>query len=337
MGRNVARLRLAGILLAVVVISSITAGAAGGSAKFRSSLSAVELLTAAGPSTSGCSVIAAVSLASPSSALCLPTGIAPLRPSGREEAPDAPCVPVPSVNKCPDWTSTYDGPAGDGDGAGGDFVTGRVSATSPDGQTVYFAGGSDRDAGASSDYDYIVAAFDTATGAQRWVARYGGPTAFPQLVTRALTLSRTGSTLFVTGVAYDADISSSGIATVAFSAQTGAQLWATLFLEPSSSAEGNDVTVSPDGSRVFVTGQVWGRNPDDSPRSQAVTVAYNAATGAQVWLARYPGNPGERTLAFRAAANPDGSRVYVAGGKINAEGYNADVILLVYDPVTGAL
>src|SRR5947209_19552390 len=58
-----------------------------------------------------------------------------------------PCVPVPTVNdKCPVWTSSYDGPAHSSDGPGSSIYPqyGRVMATSPDGHVVYVAGYSQR-------------------------------------------------------------------------------------------------------------------------------------------------------------------------------------------------
>jgi len=57
--------------------------------------------------------------------------------------------------------------------------------------------------------------------------------------------------------------------------------------------------VSPGGSRVYVTG---GSYPGSA------TLAYSAATGAQLWLARH-----NDMLLAAVAVSPGGSRVYVTG------------------------
>jgi hypothetical protein len=208
-------------------------------------------------------------------------------------------------------------------------------ATSSDGQTIYVAGTSDSDLSTNNDFDYVVIAFDSSSGEKRWVSRYTGPTDLPQAAPFALALSPTGAAVFVTGTTYNADGSLSGIATVGFSADTGEQLWTATFTEPSSAT--TDIAVSADGTRVFVAGEVYGQNPDSSYHNQAVTIAYDAGTGQQLWLARYSGNPGERTYASKVATSPDGARVYVAGGKLAENGYTSDILLLIYDPISGEL
>ena len=73
-----------------------------------------------------------------------------------------------------------------------------------------------------------------------------------------------GSAVFVTG----AGTSVNTEATVAYNPATGVPLWTA----PAAIVPGS-IAVSPDGSRVFVTG-VFG------------TQAYNAATGASLWTVR---------------------------------------------------
>jgi hypothetical protein len=246
------------------------------------------------------------------------------------------CVPVPLVNdKCPAWDSFYDGPGAGPDGTGEGLLNSRVMAPSPDGQLIYVAGKSDADPSSGIDYDYVVVAFDAATGQQRWAGRYPGTADLPQAVPYALAVSPTGSAVFVTGTTFSADGLEAGTATVGFAADTGEQLWVALFNEPSLFTPAIDAAVSPDGRRVFVAG--YGQNPDGTPRNQALVVAYDAETGGRVWFDRYSGDPGDSTLAFKVAANPEGSSVYVAGAKLGAGGQTIDVVLLVYDPLTGHL
>ena len=59
------------------------------------------------------------------------------------------------------------------------------------------------------------------------------------------------------------------------------------------------VAVSPRGNTAYVTG---GSNPGGA------TLAYSAATGAQLWLARH-----NDMLLAAVAVSPGGSRVYVTG------------------------
>jgi hypothetical protein len=75
------------------------------------------------------------------------------------------------------------------------------------------------------------------------------------------------------------------------------------------------VTLSPDGSTVFVTGTTaFGTS------GQFATLAYDASTGAEKWVANYPGssNPGYgRGNAL--AVSPDGSTVFVTGSSSCSE------------------
>ena len=54
---------------------------------------------------------------------------------------------------------------------------------------------------------------------------------------------------------------------------------------------------------MFVTGQSKGATPD-TDSSDYLTAAYNAATGAQLWTARYNG-PGTYDYAQAVAVSPD--------------------------------
>jgi hypothetical protein len=77
--------------------------------------------------------------------------------------------------------------------------------------------------------------------------------------------------------------------TVAYNAATGARLWAKTYDGPGGRDDaGISVAVSPAGKTVFVTGTSWSARTD----YDYATLAYNAVTGAQLWVRRYngPGN-----------------------------------------------
>lgn len=244
-----------------------------------------------------------------------------------------PCVPVPEDDLCEDWVSTYDGPAGAGDGAGGGFVTSRIAATSPDGSVFYVLGSSDNE---PSKIDQVVVAFDAVTGDQLWASRSPAPEGFRNVEPLSLAADPSGAALVTTGTAYTSDASAATMFSVGLDAATGQQLWASTFSVPSFRTGGLDVTIDATGARAYVAGQIYG-GTDEQPVNQAVTVAYDITTGLQLWAVAYAENPGDRTIAWRIAANPDGGRVYVAVARTNENGKTDDVILLVLDAASGGL
>ena len=98
---------------------------------------------------------------------------------------------------------------------------------------------------------------------------------------------------------------------VAGGGQSGAQLWATRYNGTGNNADvATAVAVSPTGGTVYVTGQSYGT----ASVVDYATVAYNAATGARQWVARYNG-PGNSlsNVPSSVAVSPDGKTVFVTG------------------------
>jgi DNA-binding beta-propeller fold protein YncE len=69
----------------------------------------------------------------------------------------------------------------------------------------------------------------------------------------------------------------------------------------------HDIATSPDGTRVFVTGEAF---PEET--ADYGTVAYDAATGSQLWFAGYDSGAGDDSAAA-LAVSPDGSKIFVTG------------------------
>jgi WD40 repeat protein len=205
------------------------------------------------------------------------------------------------------WRSRYDGPGNRADSVGDVALT-------PDGSSVFVTGRSP--SGTRSRADYATVAYDAATGAERWVSRYSGPEngfAASTDYAAALAVSPDGSSLFVTGGSQGVT-SGQDYTTVAYDASTGGELWVRRF-DGSASQYSEDhasaVTVSPDGTSVFVTGTAEPRN--------YLTVAYGAITGEELWVSRYQGKEGGADEASAIGVSPDGSRVFVTGGSVGTE------------------
>jgi hypothetical protein len=110
----------------------------------------------------------------------------------------------------------------------------------------------------------------------------------------------------------------------------GEQLWVHLYNGPGNNDSAHALGVSPDGSTVFVTGS----SVDGSTGfSDYATVAYDASTGAGLWVRRYNGPANENDAAYALTVSPDGSKVFVTGdsGPVLAEDYAT----VAYDASTG--
>src|SRR5205823_4321102 len=134
----------------------------------------------------------------------------------------------------------------------------------------------------------------------------------------ALGVSPDGSVVFVTG--YSARSGNDDYSTVAYDTSGGAKLWARRY---NGSANGNDfahaIGVSPDGSRLFVTGESQGF----TSAVDYATVAYDSRTGAKLWIGRYNGAAKGNDYAAALGVSPDGSSVFVTGYSTGSAGFYA--------------
>jgi sugar lactone lactonase YvrE len=164
------------------------------------------------------------------------------------------------------------------------------------------------------------------------VARYNIPD-HPLNSAAVVAVSPDGSMVFVTGTASAVGRPQAGTwwATIAYAAATGRRLWVARYQGPAKGiSSAAALAVSPDGSTVFVGGISDGL----SGEYDAVTVAYNAATGAMMWAARQVsgGLAGNRVDSL--AVSPDGSSVYMTGETSTPDGAT-EATTAAYGAATG--
>ena len=216
------------------------------------------------------------------------------------------------------WVSRFTGPDG------GSYVDGATAlAVGPDGSTIFVTGSSSR----SGYTDYATVAYDSTTGARLWAARFDGSgEGYDEAL--ALGVVPDGSGVFVTGSS-TGTLGDWNFATVLYDSRTGAQLWARRFDGPNNATDrATEADISPDGSRIFVTG--WSSYGNGS--YNYATVAY-AATGAQLWSRRYDGPANGFDAPGGLGVARDGSRVFVTGVTETSTGDAFGT--MAYDAATG--
>ena len=163
---------------------------------------------------------------------------------------------------------------------------------------------------------------------QAWVARFQG--ANGTAIASTVKVSPDGSTVYVTGGSAAA-IGTYDFATVAYNAATGAQQWASYYAGPGPNGFlAADLVVSPDGSTVYVTGPSGG----STSGLDYATVAYDAVTGAQLWVSRYNGPANGDDGSSSLAISADGHTLYVTGGSPGVGSQN-DYATIAYAAATG--
>lgn len=139
----------------------------------------------------------------------------------------------------------------------------------------------------------------------------------------SITLAPAEDLLYVGGFERTEHDSLNGVI-AAYDANNGEQKWR---VDDSSlpGAPVRDITVSPDGRFLYVTGGPVRYDSNDS----LVVAAYDAVTGVRLWQSHQ-----QRATGIAVATSPDGERVYVAGTSW-AAGTGNDYVVAALDAATG--
>lgn len=219
--------------------------------------------------------------------------------------------------------------------------------TLPDGSTqerLYAAGTGSATLGDGTKVPAgTAAAIDPANGDVVWSTKVPGATPdgsrFNELV-----VSPDGATVYAAGGEHRPDRLAMNFATVAFRATDGTKLWEvrdemTQPLGFYGINGASDMAISPDGSRVLVTGldPVSSGTIGIPSTSPILTVAHDTATGAAVWRKAYGGPvAGETHFYFSMfqgmmGLSPDGRTAVVTAAINSASGTGT----VAYDVATG--
>ncbi|HYV02879.1 MAG TPA: PQQ-binding-like beta-propeller repeat protein, partial [Actinomycetota bacterium] len=196
-------------------------------------------------------------------------------------------------------------------------------AFSPDGSAVFVTGTSYWDYGR---IDYLTVAYESTAGARMWARTYNGPTGSYDIA-RSIAVSPDGAVVFVTGISNDYPDGGDDFATLAYSAATGGTIWERRYNPAGANDDAYAISVSPDGSKVFVTGSAAGGATDED----YATLAYDAATGADLWSASYDGPAHNNDIAVSQAISPDGTRLFVTGYSYGGDAKLWDYATIAYE------
>ena len=204
-------------------------------------------------------------------------------------------IPAHAATLTRSWVERYVG--------GTDFQYASSLAISPDGRTAYVTGISAGPNHEGDPYDaFATVAYDTATGATRWIARYSDADVDNWASTVVVTPD--GQRLFVTGA------TPNGYPIVAYDAATGTRLWVRHAAGPDYVGSHGRLAVSPDGRRVYFTGET---TIGDGPETEMLTVAFRTTTGSTVWSSTLVDRSGQvRPEAI--SVDPQGRRLFITGG-----------------------
>jgi WD40 repeat protein len=214
-------------------------------------------------------------------------------------------------------------------------------AVSPDDRTVFVTGMSDDVAGGPPfdvNYGFATVAYDALSGEQLWETRKQWPGSKFDAPT-ALAVDPAGERLLVTGQSGQGQLD---FGTVAYDTGTGAEVWSDRYGLPEYDFElAKHVTMDPRGSVAYVGG-ISAKSPPGipglvlyAPNADAVTIAYDMATGQKTWLARFNPSVTDFVTVQSMAVSPDATTSYSAVGiddqNWDGDGDDVDAGLVAYE------
>jgi putative pyrroloquinoline-quinone binding quinoprotein len=207
------------------------------------------------------------------------------------------------------WSARYNGP---GNGADIPCYVDCIKLNG-DGSRAYLTGQSY--GGATGD-DFITLSYETDDGELLWASRYDGSTGGTDLGWDLVVLAD-GSRVVVNGQSApgSGDLGNSDIALISYEGSTGAEQWVTTYDGP---AHGDDASYgsgrTPEGDKVMVTGPSEGLNSG----YDIVTLAFDTATGARLWVDRYDGPAHGPDNGYWLTVAPGGASAFVVGDSTGA-------------------
>jgi hypothetical protein len=245
-----------------------------------------------------------------------------------------PC-PVPAVNDwCPAWSSApYDG-AGHKIDQPGNALSRHITDTSPDGKFLFVAATSDQTANSSTtNYAAVTIAYDTQTGNTVWTTPFlpaTGTQAFAQ------SIAAGGSRVFT--LLTQAGPNQYSTLIMAYDSMTGQMLWPTPVNFGGGAGAAEMIATNADGSQIYATGEQVIVLGGGIYRIDAVTIAYDGATGNELWSASVQGPAGPLPLqgfASAFAVATAANKVFMASAQSNSQGYITQLDVTVVDTTTG--
>lgn len=233
------------------------------------------------------------------------------------------------------WSARYDGV--------GVHAPDQAEAltVSPDDGVVFVTGMSDDVAGGPPfevNYGFATVAYDARTGEQLWESRKQWPGSNFDSPT-GITIDPEASRLVVTGQTGSGQLD---FGTVAYDPRTGQEVWSDRYGLPEHDLElGKEIVMDPRGDTAYVAG-ISAKSPPGvpgvvlyAPNADAVTIAYDVATGAKTWLARFNPSVTDFVSVQSLAVSPDASSVYAVAGiddqNWDNDGDDLDAGIVAYD------
>jgi DNA-binding beta-propeller fold protein YncE len=218
------------------------------------------------------------------------------------------------------WSKRYNGP-------GNGYDAASQVAASTDGTMVFVTGQSP---GSTSGDDYATIAYGTTAGVVKWTKRYNG-TGNDNDEAKGLAVAPGGARVYVTGES-ESPLNGEDYVTIAYNATSGSVSWSKRYNGPSNDDDtAYWIAASPDGTKVFVTGESQGATSN----KDVATIAYTSAGGAVKWTKRYNGPGNGYDAGYGIAVSPDSSRVFVTGESMGTLS-GADFVTLAYGSVGGS-